>query len=64
MLPQQHVAPVFNMQISQADAALIDTAILLAGRYSQLFEIITPQQWDRLQAMQKQLTQISGWTEQ
>ena len=64
MIHKLHVDQVFNMQISQDDAALIDTAILLAGRYSQLFDIITPAQWDRLQEMQKQLTKISGWTEQ
>ena len=64
MLPQLHVDHIFNMQISQADAELLDTAIMLAGRYSHLFDIVTPAQWDRLTAMQKQLAQLAGWQEQ
>ena len=64
MLPQLHVDKVFNMQISQADAELLDTAIMLAGRYSHLFDVVTPAQWDRLKAMQKQLAQLAGWQEQ
>ena len=64
MLPQIHVDRVFIMQISEADAELLDTAIMLAGRYSHLFDIVTPAQWDRLKAMQNQLAQLAGWQEQ
>ena len=64
MLPQLHVDRVFNMQISQADAELLDKAIMLAGHYPRLFDEVTPAQWDRLIAMHKQLKKLAGWQEQ
>ena len=58
MLPQLHLDQVFNMQINQSDAALLQRAINIAQSETDIANMMSPKSYRRLQAMNHQLEEI------